>query len=172
MIMSMQHPFERGGFGKPPFRVTGFSEETYQACPGAPVQPGTSCDHCGTGIRYVVHIKSADGQAFKIGTDCALTQLGKESNINPADRKMADSIKVSVNKRKAKMAKAAKLARIARGKELLATNRAAFAGLPHVNEKLAARGLTLADYLDWMFDRAGAQGRVKACQIIERTLEA
>lgn len=64
------HPFERTGLGKPPFRVVGFSVQKYQACHGAPIQPGSSCDYCGTGIMNVFHIKGADGATFKVGIDC------------------------------------------------------------------------------------------------------
>ena len=37
----------------PPWRYLGMTVEKYQACPGAPIQPGASCDHCGTGIMDV-----------------------------------------------------------------------------------------------------------------------
>lgn len=64
------HVFERAGLGKAPFKCVGFHVSKYQACQGAPVQPGSSCDYCGTGIMYVCEIKSADGNRFKVGTDC------------------------------------------------------------------------------------------------------
>jgi hypothetical protein len=66
------HCFERAGLGKAPFRVIGFEVRKYQACPGAPVQPGASCDYCGTGIMNVFHIKGAGSEAaaFKVGCDC------------------------------------------------------------------------------------------------------
>ncbi len=64
------HRFEQAGLGKAPFRVVGFSESKYQACPGAPIQPGSSCDYCGTGIMNVFLIKAACGKTFKVGCDC------------------------------------------------------------------------------------------------------
>ena len=64
------HLFERAGMGKAPFRVTGYGELTYQACPGAPIQPGGSCNYCGTGIRYCANIESSDGQKHVVGLDC------------------------------------------------------------------------------------------------------
>lgn len=64
------HVFERAGLGKAPFGVVGFYTAKYQACPGAPVQPGTSCDYCGQGIMYVCKIQAADGREFKVGCDC------------------------------------------------------------------------------------------------------
>jgi hypothetical protein len=64
------HPFEKVGLGKAPFRVVGFSVQKYQACYGAPVQPGSSCDFCGTSIMNVFSIQGADGSRFKVGIDC------------------------------------------------------------------------------------------------------
>ena len=64
------HVFERAGLGKAPFRYCGMTESKYQACHGAPVQPGSSCDYCGQGIMYVCEISSADGRRFKVGCDC------------------------------------------------------------------------------------------------------
>lgn len=64
------HPFERAGFGHAPYRVTGYGVSKFQACPGAPVQCGTSCDVCATGIMNVYQITSAEGVTFKVGCDC------------------------------------------------------------------------------------------------------
>jgi hypothetical protein len=69
--MSTIHPFTRAGFGPAPFRCVGMTVERYQACHGAPVQPGTSCDYCGTGIMYAFWIVNADSsRRFKVGCDC------------------------------------------------------------------------------------------------------
>ena len=65
-----RHVFERAGLGKPPFRYAGMRECKYQACVGAPVQPGASCDYCGQGIMYACDIRSSDGRMFKVGCDC------------------------------------------------------------------------------------------------------
>jgi hypothetical protein len=65
-----QHCFEEAGLGKAPFRLTGFTTMQYQAAPGAPVQPGTSCDYCSTAIMYVCLVTSSDGKTFKVGCDC------------------------------------------------------------------------------------------------------
>jgi hypothetical protein len=66
------HPFEVAGLGKAPFRFVGSERRVYQACPGAPIQPGTSCDYCGTGIMYVAWVQGKDGKKFKVGLDCAM----------------------------------------------------------------------------------------------------
>jgi hypothetical protein len=64
------HVFERAGLGKAPYAVIGAFECKYQACPDAPVQPGGSCDYCGTGIMYAIELRSHDGRIFKVGSDC------------------------------------------------------------------------------------------------------
>lgn len=67
-----KHIFERAGLGKAPFRCVGSFELKWQACPGAPIQPGGSCDYCSQGIMYAYAIKSADGRRFKVGCDCVM----------------------------------------------------------------------------------------------------
>jgi hypothetical protein len=64
------HVFERAGLGKAPFHCIAQQRATYQACPGAPIQPGTTCDFCFTGISNVFVIQSSDGRKFKVGCDC------------------------------------------------------------------------------------------------------
>ena len=64
------HIWELQGLGKAPFRCVGIDEKTSQACPGAPIQPGGTCDHCGRGIRYVCRIRGSDGAEFSVGTTC------------------------------------------------------------------------------------------------------
>jgi hypothetical protein len=69
--MSTIHPFTRAGFGPAPFRCVGMTVEKYQACHGAPIQPGTTCDYCGTGIMNAYWIENADkSRKFKVGCDC------------------------------------------------------------------------------------------------------
>jgi len=65
-----RHPFERAGLGVAPYRCTGVFEKKYQACQGAPVQPGGTCEYCGTCIRYCYQIESGDGRRFVVGCDC------------------------------------------------------------------------------------------------------
>lgn len=72
------HAFEKAGLGKAPYRAIGFSEAKFQACHGAPIQCGASCDYCGTGIMNVYHVESSDGKTFKVGCEC-VTKTGDES---------------------------------------------------------------------------------------------
>lgn len=66
------HEFEKAGLGKYPFRLTSVTEKKFCACQGAPVQPGSSCDYCGTAIMYEFWVKSSDNKTFKVGCDCIL----------------------------------------------------------------------------------------------------
>lgn len=68
--MTTIHPFERAKLGTAPFRCVAVTKNAYQACPGAPVQPGSSCDYCGTGIMYEYWIVASDAKRFKVGCDC------------------------------------------------------------------------------------------------------
>lgn len=57
--------------------VVGFREAKFQACHGAPIQCGATCDRCGQGIMYVVTVRnSATGERLSVGRDCALTLQG------------------------------------------------------------------------------------------------
>lgn len=58
------------------WRVIGYCEKVYQACQGAPVQAAGSCERCGQGIRWVVTLKSTNGDVINVGTDCATTLEG------------------------------------------------------------------------------------------------
>lgn len=69
-VGSTVHCFERAGLGKAPFAFQGSHERTYQACPGAPIQPAGTCAYCGQGIRYCFIIRSSDGKLFEVGSDC------------------------------------------------------------------------------------------------------
>lgn len=65
-----QHPFERGGLGKAPYRCVGLVVRTYKAASDAPEQVGGACDYCGQGIKYQFIIRGADGSEFKVGSSC------------------------------------------------------------------------------------------------------
>lgn len=69
-VSTRVHPFEKAELGVAPFRLVRVYESKFQACQGAPIQPGTSCDYCGTGIMYVFVVKGATGREFKVGCDC------------------------------------------------------------------------------------------------------
>lgn len=163
----VEHPFQRAGLGLAPFKCMGVEEKTYQACPGAPVQPGGSCDYCGTGIRYMVHVLSADNNRFKIGMDCA-QKLYKESNTKiPRE----DSVARAIREHKNELARAS---RERRELELIRRLSAELASIPNWIEALkaiphsapywAAQGETAWTQLNWFIEHAGRTGHIKAMQ--------
>lgn len=152
---SKVHKFEIAGLGKAPFRVVGFDREVYVACHGAPAQPGASCDYCGQAIMNVARIRSADGKTFKVGCKCVYKtgDAGLVDRVRRAERKMSDlATRIDVAGRT-----------LGRSEVM-----AALSAKPHPN--LAGR--SLADYVAFLLDRAGATGKAKACKIIEAAVEA
>lgn len=70
-IFRLMHPFEKAGHGKAPFKCVGMTESWHGGgATGIPKKPGSCCDYCMTGIAYVFWIVSADGNRFKVGSDC------------------------------------------------------------------------------------------------------
>lgn len=159
--MSIIHKFEEAGLGKAPFRLVGNYSKTYQACHGAPIQPGACCDYCGTGIMDVYRIRSADGKEFEVGCDC----------VNKTDDKgLVDTVKRAANKLKTARRHEREKIKIA---EIKATwsdpaVRAKVAEKPHPNAYMAGKGSTLADYVDFLFARGGNSGKLSVAGIIKR----
>jgi len=86
--MATLHRFEAAGLGKAPFRFVDFQVCKWQACPGAPVVAGSSCDYCGQAIMLVFQILSADGRRFKVGCDC-VAKVGDAGLMNAVKRARA-----------------------------------------------------------------------------------
>lgn len=92
----LTHKFTDSGLGQAPFRIIGFTENAFNLGDGT-TKAGGTCDHCWTGIRWEVHIVSADGIRSKIGTDCA-RKVG--------DHKLTAKVKQEVNRRRREAAQA------------------------------------------------------------------
>lgn len=73
------HPFLH--LAKPPYRFIEVEERVYRATPDAPAQPGGSCMHCSTGLRYLFHFTGSCGTRFHVGCDCALKAGPKEQKV-------------------------------------------------------------------------------------------
>lgn len=160
MTATKIHKFELAGLGKAPFRVIGCEEQIFQAAPGAPMQPGTCCDYCGTGIMYVFWITSADGNRFKVGSDCVAKtgDVGLKTVVDVQVRKM---------KRETKAKRDA--VRIESALENLKDEsfRDFLRQQPHPYGYMADKGLTMLDFCEFMFENAGNSGKIKACRKVE-----
>lgn len=158
------HRFETAGLGKAPFVFTGrVTEKTYCACPGAPVQAASSCDYCGTCIRYEFWVRSADGREFKVGCDCIhkTGDAGLIQQISAAERKLRDAKNAAAKARKAE-----RLAqRIEAAKAKLPSVRGALTSHPHPNRFFADQGKTLLDYVSWCLENNAGD---RAAFIIEK----
>jgi hypothetical protein len=145
-----KHKFTLAGLGAAPFRYLGMSESviTY---PDGTTQAGGCCDYCGTGIRYVFHIASADGKTSNVGCDC-ITKAG-DAGLMKAYKRSPQWRAVQREKRKAK----ADRDRTAL-KELLERNAFKLAALPHPSQWRAEKGETAYNHVAWMLNNAGASG--------------
>jgi hypothetical protein len=140
---TLVHPFERFGFGRAPYRVVGTEVKLFQACPGEPTKPGSTCDYCLTSIARVYWIESTDGVRFKVGCDCV-------RKTNDAKLiKVVSAAEAKVRREKAAKAKAAKAVRTAaRASELRAemtARKAELSARPHPSFE----GKSLYDYLEY-----------------------
>ena len=155
------HRFELAGLGKGPFRFTGAMTEKVHCVPGCAPKAGSSCDYCGTGIRYEFWVVSADNKTFKVGCDCIhkTGDRGLIQQITKAERELRD-----MKNKAAKERKIAKLLlRIEAAKELLKGVRGTLNSQPHPNDYFAREGKTLLNYVEWCLVNAAE----KACLIIE-----
>lgn len=97
------HRFELAKLGKAPFHFTGtVTEKVFVACPGATPKAGSSCDYCGTSIRYEFWVRSSDAKEFKVGCDCIhkTGDRGLIQQISAAERKLRDVKNAAAKARK------------------------------------------------------------------------
>lgn len=83
-----QHIFQTAGLGLAPYKFLAVTENlfTVPGCPGS-TKPGSSCDFCGTAIRWEFHLESADAKRFKVGSDCICKADDKGLAIHVASHK-------------------------------------------------------------------------------------
>ena len=154
------HPWERCGLGVAPYRCVGSAVVTYQACHGAPVQPGSSCDYCGQGIMNVYSVQAACKSVFKVGCDCVRKTCSEKEGVRTA-------IETADRKHRNALAKVSRDKRDASAKDALASLRAehefALAAMPHPRATTQdwAKDKTALDWLDFMLGCCGAAGRAK-----------
>jgi hypothetical protein len=151
------HKFERAGLGKAPFKFTGMDRMVFQACPGAPLQPGGTCHYCSQSITFAYWLRSADGKAFYVGSDCIRKHgdAGLVKSIAPIEKAMKNEREI---------------ARIEAAKQLLRSNElsARLKARPHSNPWFASQGRTEFDELEWLFTHAGRAGQLRAARAVEK----
>jgi hypothetical protein len=154
-----QHVWEIAGLGLAPYSYVGHSSDHYQACPGAPVQVGGSCDYCGQGIVEMYRFRSADGRTFKVGSECVK---------RAGDAGLVKMIAADVRAHNRAVLHERQDARIAAAVALLPSVRDALTSQRHPNEWRAAQGETLMGWVEWMLENAGRSGKCDAAKVIER----
>lgn len=155
------HVFEEAYLGNAPFKYDHYEHIIYQACPGAPVQPGGSCDYCGQAISDAFFIQSADGKLFKVGSSCV---------AKTGDRGLYNRVKREAGRIKREQQVERDKVRIANAEELLdeIPIRHALSRKPHEQKWAANKGLTMLDWVEWMFANAGHSGSIKTARYIEK----
>ncbi len=162
-MASTIHPFEAAGLGRAPFKCTGMETRKYQACPGAPIQPGGCCDYCGTGIYDCYAIKSADGRRFIVGCDC-VAKVVKACARTDFEREAA-AMTNAINKIKTDAKHARDDAKIAEAKALLAANADALNGVWYSPSPMK-HARTVAEQIEWMLHNGGRALKVRGAKLL------
>lgn len=154
------HPFEVAGLGAAPFHCFGSYESKFRAIPGdphCPVQPGSSCDYCGSALMYVFAVRSSDGKEFKVGSDCILKVHKEIDTTLPVDVRVAIEKMNQDRRRQTRERRWQKEADKRREVQaLFAQHPALFTDSPHPNDYYASEGRTLRDYYEWHLGRPNA----------------
>ena len=161
--METMHKFEKAGLGLPPYRLVEYERKVYQACQGAPIQPGTVCDYCSTAIMDVFWILSADGKKFKVGSDCV-----KKAEAGNGMTKLWNDVERAAKLLKKKAAAEKLVIRVAAAMKIFNANPLLFTDKPHPSEYYAGLGKTFGDYIAWCFKHDGASGLTAICKLIEK----
>ncbi len=170
------HPFAH--LAAPPYRVVGVGLSQYQACQGAPIQPGTCCDYCGTGIVETYWVEGSDGRRFKVGNDCIRRTSDRKMAVEAREAarrspeliaKREDAAKRARERRRLREIEkiAAHQDRVDAARAALPSLAAAFGAEPHPLAHLAARGMTRLDWAKWMLANAGRTGQSDVCRAVE-----
>jgi len=170
-----QHPFERSGCGRAPFRFVGID---YRVGPikqykngqptgleiGAPGQPMGCCRHCGQGIAECCIIEDADGKRFVVGNVC----------VGKTDRKLHRVTDPEIKKLRKANRERREDERIDKATALFKRDDIgdALLAIPSPNTYRAKKhGETGFDFVEFMLTRAGRTGMMKAARLVEKIAE-
>lgn len=155
------HAFERAGLGLAPYTFVGLEKRTYQACYGAPTQPGASCMFCATGIVYLFWLRSADGKKFFVGSDCIQKSgdAGLQRVIDPYVKAHEKEIR-----EERENFYIGEFAKYVTETNYFATP--ALLNTPHPSRYYASLGRTLGDYQKFCYDHSGKSAKAKMARRI------
>lgn len=164
------HKFEMAGLGKAPYRFEGMTENKYVACQGAPVQPGSSCDFCGTAIMFEFWIVSSCGKRSKVGCDC-ISRVHADP-LDPHTRswiKLVSQAEAAQRDHNRALIKARDEKKTGEIEAALAdpAMRAKLAALPHPIARCQWGDNTALTFCEWMLQNAGAKGRAKVAKFLK-----
>lgn len=161
------HVFETAGLGTAPYAYRGMEKRQYQACHGAPIQPGGSCDYCGTAIYYHYFLQGSGpgDKPFKVGSDC----IGKAGKGGMKTVLTGDEARLKADRKKIEDEAAEARALAAYGR--LAEVADALRAQPHPKRADLAH-LTLLSYVEFLFAQPTLTARVKAARIVAKHLPA
>jgi hypothetical protein len=163
------HRWQTIGLGAAPITLTTYSDHAARADEDGMIRTetkagtfmtkgGGTCAACGKAIMVLVGVMSADGKRFHVGTECA---------AHAGDVLRHEAVKAKLAARAAKQRKVSAATRWERCAAAMAANRDTLAAHPHPKAWAAAKGLTLADWCDWMAANGGARARVEVCRAVE-----
>lgn len=161
--MSNVHPWEARGLGTAPFRYVGAARTVNViGAMSAVVQPAGSCAYCGAALTYSCYIKDANGAQFTVGDTCVERLWSVD--LDRASRRVVTQAQKALKKAKRDAQKARESARIEAAMNCDAATRLALEAEPHPTRD----GLTLRDWVGFMFQNAGHTGKLKAARVVER----
>lgn len=160
-----RHAFELAGLGLAPFRFVGASENviTY---PDGTSKAGGTCDYCGTGIRTECHVRSRDGNQFKVGCDC-IRKVGDEGLMKAYKSSPAYRAK------QAELREARRKAVFAQVTGLLASGADKLRAMPHprgFTDRQTGQPLTAYDQAKWLYEHSGSAGMASLLKWLNRIL--
>lgn len=175
-MTNSNHPFEKTGCGKAPFKFIGCFEDrgphkkvvngvTFET--GSPGQPMGSCKHCGTGIAICCVIQDAEGKRFTVGSSCVEKtddpKLVREFKNSPERRAIQAKIRQERDEKKLQELDL-----------LVQENSELFQSLPHSRgfiNRDTGKPLTFADEVSWMLSNCGVSGKIRLLKQIKKAIK-
>jgi hypothetical protein len=173
-----QHPFEKAGLGKAPFRYVGIDAqdlmygqailnraEYEKTGIAVTTKPGGSCAYCGNYIVNMYNVLSSDGRKFHVGSECV--NKTNDAKLIDGARKDKNAMLTKRRQTKAKTSKA--------DAQSWYDSPAIVAWLvsqAHPSAFYAGQGKTLRDYYDFILRACGDAKYAQKVAELRRRYEA